>query len=142
MAALTKPFFFCRKFILLGTPINYPWYKVFSTTGTKLFSTNAVLKLEIGVPWLKYAIYHFSCKDTLLTVNDLYDSIPSNLMFFYRYLVGRRGSKSYRFFQAVCDVLKRFFTALMFWMIDHSWGGPGLLLWYKIIRDIQKLFEY
>ena len=36
---------FCRKFILLGTPINYPRYKVFSTTGTKHFSMNAVLKL-------------------------------------------------------------------------------------------------
>ena len=41
--------------------------------------TQIVLCEEIGIPCLKHAVYHFSSKDTLPVVNDLYDSIPSNL---------------------------------------------------------------
>jgi hypothetical protein len=38
-----------------------------------------VLCEEFGVPWLKYAIYHFPWKDKLPTLKDLYDSIPKYL---------------------------------------------------------------
>lgn len=38
-----------------------------------------VLCEEFGVPWLKYAIYHFPWKDKLPTIKDPYDSIPEYL---------------------------------------------------------------
>ena len=38
-----------------------------------------VLCEEFGVPWLKYAIYHFPWKDKLPTIKDPYDSIPKYL---------------------------------------------------------------
>ena len=48
--------------------------KIFSERGAQI-----VLCEEFGVPWLKYAIYHFPWKDKLPTFKDLYDSIPKNL---------------------------------------------------------------
>ena len=38
-----------------------------------------VLCEEFGVPWLKYAIYHFPWKDKLPNIKDTYDSIPKYL---------------------------------------------------------------
>ena len=57
-----------------------------------------VLCEGFGVPWLKYAIYHFPWKDELPTIKDPYDSIPIYLIYIYCLVA----QTCYRFLQAVC----------------------------------------